>query len=280
MRFSRLISVLGTLYLASGGSANAFTLNGSSALQGWSNSEITFNINYSGCTNFQSELNAQIDVAIALWNSVPNSGLKLVRGTSSTTTPAAAAASTASSTVTDGPLLLCTSNMSAIIDTLAGSTGNDSANIPGITKIDADGQLHVNYGAVFLNFESGKAANLQTLYASNPAIVAVVIAHEIGHALGFGHSAEEKALMYFSASQKNQLALAQDDIDAVAYLYPRSEFGSGFMGCGSLAVTEAMTGDDRGGGPPSAGAAAVAVQIALFFVFCLYVRRRAIAGAA
>ena len=46
-----------------------------------------------------------------------------------------------------------------------------------------------------------------------------VLAHEIGHAIGLGHSEEKSALMYYRTTglRKN---LAQDDIDGVTYLYP------------------------------------------------------------
>lgn len=46
-----------------------------------------------------------------------------------------------------------------------------------------------------------------------------VLAHEIGHALGLGHSNKSEALMYFSNADKIS-RLSQDDIDGISYLYP------------------------------------------------------------
>lgn len=64
----------------------------------------------------------------------------------------------------------------------------------------------------------------------------VVLAHEIGHILGLGHSHDSNALMYFDASAKNTLRLAQDDIDGLTYLYPRDELGGDNLlgGCGRI----------------------------------------------
>lgn len=58
-----------------------------------------------------------------------------------------------------------------------------------------------------------------------------VLAHEMGHALGVGHSSNPIALMYYSVGDKIQLYLSQDDYDALTYLYPQEYSG----GCGSIA---------------------------------------------
>lgn len=46
-----------------------------------------------------------------------------------------------------------------------------------------------------------------------------VLAHEIGHALGLGHTSKTEALMYYKNSD-DRVALSQDDIDGITYLYP------------------------------------------------------------
>lgn len=50
--------------------------------------------------------------------------------------------------------------------------------------------------------------------------IEAIIAHELGHAFGLGHSEFKHNLMYYSISGKFQEWLGQDDIDGVTYLYP------------------------------------------------------------
>ena len=58
-----------------------------------------------------------------------------------------------------------------------------------------------------------------------------VIAHEIGHAIGLGHTSKDANLMYFNVVEKRD-RLGFDDIAGVTYLYPSdSVFGT----CASVA---------------------------------------------
>ena len=74
--------------------------------------------------------------------------------------------------------------------------------------------------------------------------IEAVIAHEIGHAIGLGHSEYQHNLMYYSVSGKNQKWLGQDDIDGVSYLYPHDSeaglLGVSLLGnCGAVASVKA-----------------------------------------
>ena len=85
-------------------------------------------------------------------------------------------------------------------------------------------------GAVLLNNKNGTV-----LASADHETVVATLAHEIGHAVGIGHTSVKGALMYYDATGVTYKSLAQDDIDAVTYLYPNDKSLGGLAGaCGTV----------------------------------------------
>lgn len=200
----------------------AFTLNGTdSDMHGWNTRHLQFQINTANCPG---DIENHIEDAVNVWNSVSTSRLRLGLGGSSTDTAATLQAGTA----TDTPTVVCDSNF--ISDSgVAANSGVLGAGF--INKPGTGGSI--GYGYLLLNVQPGDSGNINNF---DGTIISITIAHEIGHVLGLGHSSDANALMYYDVSAKTNLALSQDDIDGITYLYPRNELGPDPLlgGCGLI----------------------------------------------
>ena len=194
--------------------ASAFTLIYSN---GWEDPTLTFHLNPAGC---RPETATLIQESMDLWNSIPNSELKLLLRTLSTATPAQAVSGTAS----ESAVIVC--------DPAFGTTfpGVDPDGAIGVGGAYPNSAGRLTLGFVVLNVESGTIANFNNL---NTTLAKVALAHEIGHALGIGHSTDTAALMNYSTGSKQNFSLAEDDVNAINYLYGRDELSSdeAFGGC-------------------------------------------------
>jgi Matrixin len=224
----------------------AFTLVRSGSgktVGGWGSSSITFDIDTS-CNSYQSATTTAIDSAVAVWNAVPASAVEVSRG-SSTTLPnpitTYVGASATSAAPKGNAIVYCDSAFST-------NSGQSANSIPGF----ATGQNIATNGTIdgcllVLNVQSGGAANITTL---DPKLVSTILAHEIGHCLGIGHSSDTEALMYYSTSVGRGPYLARDDIDAITYLYPQQEVTTSFPACTPPASAATVGG---GALPPKPG---------------------------
>lgn len=200
----------------------AFTLNSSTNpnFKGWSSGEIKFNLNTANCPS-SMDVKALMEDAFAVWNAVPTSPVQLK--ISGTTTSTAAA---------NPVTVYCETNFQAV-------TGADANFVPGAAAIGTSGD-YAGIGIVYLNVAPAGQANI-TLFNRN--LLTIILAHEIGHIIGLGHSHDKNALMYYDASAKTTLNLSQDDFDGLSYLYPRDELGKDQpMGCGFVSQIKPPSG--------------------------------------
>jgi len=65
-----------------------------------------------------------------------------------------------------------------------------------------------------------------------------ILAHEIGHGIGLGHSPVIDSLMYYS-SIPTRRSLGEDDMDGIHFLYPTEQ---PIKGCGTIADISNMSG--------------------------------------
>lgn len=207
----KFICFLWILFVISG--ARAFTLNSSTNpnFQGWPGGKVYFLLNEASCP---ANVPAVIQKSFEIWEDVASTRLELhLVGTTTVTGPA------------NPVTIYCEVNFSAA------TGGLDEDSIPGLASIVPDGDF-AGTAELILNNSAGQG-NVANF---NPAILEVVVAHEVGHVIGLGHSQDTTALMYFNASAKTTLSLAQDDIDGLNYLYPRDELGGDqiFGGCAQV----------------------------------------------
>lgn len=145
-------------------------------------------------------------------------------------------------------------------------SGSLSGSTIGVGSTSCFSGNRVTGGYVQLNI-SGSEGDIRNLTALT---VEAAIAHEIGHMIGFGHSEDPNALMYFSEGPSRvAVSLGQDDIDAMTYLYPRNELGGdGLMGCALVSAANKPF--------PPEGGALLAIPLLVWF----FLRKRWLAYAA
>ncbi len=187
------------------------------------NNEITINVSSNTCANVGITTTELLDLAEnamdRFWNSAPTSAINIKRG---------AVVSVGLAGNEDYDAVLVASTVQTIL--VACSSHADLTNLGGIGGITSNG-TDVK-GALIINNQGGSP-----LASYSDAQLETLVAHEVGHAIGIHHSGDPAALMYYSPEGVQEV-LAEDDIDAVTYLYPHESK----LGCmGALGTTSNNT---------------------------------------
>lgn len=206
--------------------SQAFTFNNNIKLV-FNQDEVTVNV-ADNCTNIGIDGDEMLsivgDAVNGFWNKSPTSRLKLRAGSVVTVSaayhtdnickPSTNCDPNPTLAVSSGVLIACNSNIANF----------PSASILGITIPNNIVGSTIVGSLIMIN---DRATN-QFVNKSRAEKVAI-IAHEIGHAFGLGHSPVQDSLMYF-ATVESRTHLGRDDIDGISYLYPKKQP----TGCGTI----------------------------------------------
>lgn len=208
--------------------AHAFTMNNSAKIV-FAQDEVKVNVAGGFCTNLgitDEELLSIVGTAVDnFWNKSPTSRLKLRKGSIVNV-----ATDFHTGTICE-PSTNCDPNPDLAVDSdILISCNNNSANFSSSAILAVTIPNNIS-GATILGslvLINDQASN--QFDTKNRSEKAAIIAHELGHAFGLGHSPVQDSLMYY-ATMSTRKALGRDDIDGISYLYPKQQ---PFSGCGSI----------------------------------------------
>lgn len=190
-------------------------------MMGWDRQTIDVALNTDNCPG-RFDMVTIVNDAMQVWNEALGGKVQLRLGGASGTTAETASVNAA----TDAPVIICDPEFSK-------HTGADRNTTPGQSGVLLDTrENHLVYGYMLLNVEDQAIANLNNIPVGR---VKAIVAHELGHILGLGHSPDPDALMYYDVSNKREPVLAQDDVDGAVFLYTARPKADGSpLGCASI----------------------------------------------
>lgn len=246
-----LAKLLVVLLSVTGTDALAYTVNSDdTGLRGWNTASLRVNVALPNCPP-SIDMRSVVLQAMQVWNSVPDSKVQLQLGSiESTTSPGNARAGDA----TDSPIITCDADF-------AKTTGMDVNTVPGVGGVASNtSSKRIVYGYVILNTQSDAGANIASL-SDNKLVI--VVAHELGHLLGLGHSSFPAALMYPNITALTRASLSTDDLEGLRHLYPPNGFGDDDElggGCASIESHES---------PPPPGSSTPSLRLISFLAYAI-----------
>ncbi|MCO4794077.1 MAG: matrixin family metalloprotease [Bacteriovoracaceae bacterium] len=198
-------------------SGYAFTLSTATAYK-YSTKEVKLSVANDTCSGLGLDPSALLDLVEEamddFWNSVPTADIKFVRGGVGTFS--------ANGHISVGSFM--TSN--GVVNEIIIGCNNDVTDFGSGTIGKGGFQYNSATGMKggFIIYDDASVAALDKTQKK------ALIAHELGHAFGLGHSNFKPALMYYIVNPK-MTALSRDDEDGITYLYPKTKKVGG---CGTI----------------------------------------------
>lgn len=210
----------------------AFTLNNNLSIV-FDHNEVKVHIAKGTCTSAnigvsEDELMGIVEQAVdQYWNRAPTSRLKLRAGSIKTYsqdfTNGAMCTTSTSSECTPNTALAVPSDVVIACNTLRDNFS--SPNVLAVTLPNNISGTTIVGSLVLLN------AIDSTLKNKTWEDKVSIVAHELGHTFGLGHSPVKDSLMYYSTIEFRD-SLGSDDIDGISYLYPKQQP----ISCGSVDI--------------------------------------------
>lgn len=206
----------------------AFTLNNNVNLA-FNHSEVFVNVASGFCSNIgstDSELLSMVEEAVNnYWNKSPTSSIKLRKGklVSVSANFKTGLICNASTDCDPNPALAVDKDI--LISCNTNTSNFSSSSVLAVTVPNNIEGTSIIGSLVILN-DNTPTNQLSTKSRSEKV---AILAHELGHTIGLGHSKTINSLMYY-AVVPNRRSLGQDDIDGVTYLYPKEQP----IACGSI----------------------------------------------
>jgi hypothetical protein len=223
-----------SLRAAAGMLAPQFTLLAPSTPIRWfepdSGQPVTFRVRPDGAPG--SSILDDVTAACAAWTGLPGSNLSVANGGSTSQCQSSQGVNTIVFNNCDSAFSPSPCGSGIVL-----ALGGISSYNPGITKV-------VN-GTTFARAISGHVSfnPSASCFFGTRCNVQEVLTHEIGHVLGFGHSADGSATMYFQAHFDGRCASVRaDEVAGVNFVYPSGGGGGGGGGNPTITTSSPLPG--------------------------------------